>query len=315
MEGALLRHAYAWIADALPFEVVVDIDPVGTLGASDLAKRGELITVERSNADVKWGHLADGPGTDHTRVQGAPAATGLDSDRADLLVWAPAALRLPARWRQVLAEARRVVRPGGLVALVLDDANAAAAASAAHDLGFPNSLRIDHRPLIGSAIGSPGSASLGDEEPTGSGAILLLGAIDPPSFDFASSIALEHGDRGLKLEAAGHPTQPPPADELGQDGVSGPQPTPAAAEPAEDQVALLHRLAQSEDRCARAESDKASAVRTLATVEGRAAADRARAARLAMTVEEGRQHMEMVTSSPSWRLTGPLRRFKRLLRR
>jgi hypothetical protein len=33
-----------------------------------------------------------------------------------------------------------------------------------------------------------------------------------------------------------------------------------------------------------------------------------------MAVEEARQHLEMITSSPSWRLTAPLRRLKRQLR-
>jgi len=316
IEAALLRHAYDWLASALTFDVVVDIDPAGSLGASSLGKEGDLILVSRSSADVEWGHLADDRDPGHTRVLGTPAATGLESDQADLLVWAPAALHLPTGWQPVLAEARRVLRPAGLVALIVDDAGARDAANAAEELGFPTSVRVDHRPLIGSAIGWTGSASLdGQDEPTGSGAILLLGPTDMPSLDSDSSILIEPGQRALRLELSGQVPTSPAGEDPAQTNGSPPQPSPPAVAPVdEDQAALQRRVSRSEDRAARAERHAASVVRTLATIEARAAADRARAARLAMAVEEARQHVEMITSSPSWRLTAPLRRLKGQMR-
>ena len=315
VEGALLRHAYAWIAETLPFDVVVDIEPVGSLGALSLGGAGEVVVITRSGADVKWGHLSDHQVTTCTRVLGRPEATGLQAAQADLVVWAPPALQLSADWRQVLQEARRVVRPDGLVALILDDVSASQAVDAGEELGFPNALRIDHRPMIGSVIGWPASITLAAEhEPAGSGAILLLGAAEMPALDSPSSSSLEHGERGRRLELS-LPTGPPMLDPRAGNGTPEPDSdssTDDRATHAAEQAALRRRLARSEDRAARAEHEAASVLQTLARVEARALTDRAQAA---MALQEARLHTEMIMASPSWRVTAPLRRLKRSLRR
>jgi Methyltransferase domain len=303
----LLRHAYAWMAETLTFDVVVEIEPVGSLGALSLGGAAEVIAITRSSADVKWGHLSASQGMRCTRVLGRPEATGLRDDQADLLVWAPPALALSADWQQVLREARRVVRPDGLVALILDDASASKAVDACAELGFPNNLRIDHRPMIGSVIGWPASITLAAEhEPAGSGAILLLGAAQMPALDAPSSISLEHGERGRRLEISDHPLGP-----LTPTPGSGSS-TAGRAAISVDEAALRRDLARSEDRATRAEQAAASAAQTLAKVEAQLISDRAAGAR---AVQEARQHTEMLMASPSWRLTAPLRRFKRSLRR
>jgi hypothetical protein len=288
----LCELAYEWIAANLPFSTAIDLAPRTRAAERTLGARGTVIAAE---------------------VPREGTTGDLPERSADLVVWMELT---PARpLTSALREAARLCRSDGTVACVLPTADAETAAEAAERNEV---ARLGLRPLIGASIDDmfdPAGLELGGTAPY---QLLVLrsprssGNGAPTEHAGFPPVIVRGGDRALRVElAAMHALQRMQEDERSQL-------QERAARSERDAESERERAADLERRLAAAEEREAELRTGLAA--GEALAEQARtaareSAALRAELEAHKGWLDEIQRSLSWRITHPLRRGKRAIRR
>ena len=284
--------AYGWIAANLPFTTAIDLAPRTRAAERTLGARGTVITAE---------------------IPREGATGDLPEGSADLVVWIQLTPARPVG--AALAEAARLCGADGTVVCVLPAADIDRAAAAP---GLDEVARLALRPLIGAAIDGGADAPVPGVDAEAPYLLRVLRAGKPARDGVPSvpggfpSTLLRDGDRALRVElAAMHALERMQEDErtrLRERVVRAEREAQDERERAGD---LERRLAAADEREAELRAG---------LVAGEALAERARAsaresAELRAELEAHQGWLQEIQSSLSWRLTRPLRRGKRAIRR